>query len=70
MHQNRRQWLACMTAAGAVGGSGLIASAAAASAAGPAADVLTPDNLRRTYAGRLDVLDELGRAVARRERTP
>jgi manganese/zinc/iron transport system ATP- binding protein len=39
-------------------------------AAGPAADVLTPDNLRRTYAGRLDVLDELGRAVARRERTP
>jgi manganese/zinc/iron transport system ATP- binding protein len=39
-------------------------------AAGPTADVLTPENLRRTYAGRLDVLDELGRAVARRERTP
>jgi manganese/zinc/iron transport system ATP- binding protein len=39
-------------------------------ASGPTADVLTPANLQRTYAGRLDVLDELGRAVARRERTP
>ena len=39
-------------------------------ATGPAAEVLTPENLQRTYAGPLDVLDELGRAVARRERTP
>ena len=39
-------------------------------ASGPTAAVLTADNLQRTYAGRLDVLDELGRAVARRERTP
>jgi manganese/zinc/iron transport system ATP- binding protein len=39
-------------------------------ASGPTADVLTPANLQRTYAGRLDVLDELGSAVARRERTP
>jgi hypothetical protein len=39
-------------------------------AAGPTAAVLTPDNLRRTYAGPLDVLDELGRAVAGRGRTP
>jgi manganese/zinc/iron transport system ATP- binding protein len=39
-------------------------------ASGPTADMLTPANLQRTYAGRLDVLDELGRAVARRERTP
>jgi len=38
-------------------------------ASGPTAAVLTPENLRRTYAGRLDVLDELGRAVARGERT-
>ena len=28
------------------------------------ADVLTPDNLRRTYAGRVELLEELGRAVA------
>ncbi|MFN9273652.1 MAG: metal ABC transporter ATP-binding protein [Planctomycetia bacterium] len=39
-------------------------------AAGPTAAVLTPDNLRRTYAGPLDVLDELGRAVAQGRRTP
>jgi len=39
-------------------------------ATGPAGEVLTPENLQRTYAGPLDVLDELGRAVARRERTP
>jgi len=39
-------------------------------ATGPAAEVLTPENLQRTYSGPLDVLDELGRAVARRERTP
>ncbi|NBW96890.1 MAG: ABC transporter ATP-binding protein [Planctomycetia bacterium] len=38
-------------------------------AAGPAAEVLTADNLRRTYAGHLDVLDELGRAVERGGRT-
>jgi manganese/zinc/iron transport system ATP- binding protein len=38
-------------------------------AAGPTADVLTADNLARTYAGRLDVLDELGLAVAARSRT-
>jgi manganese/zinc/iron transport system ATP- binding protein len=39
-------------------------------AAGPTATVLTPDNLRRTYAGPLDVLDELGLAVERGKRTP
>ena len=38
-------------------------------AAGPASTVLTPDNLRRTYAGHIDVLDELGRAVERGGRT-
>jgi len=38
-------------------------------AAGPVADVLTPENLRRTYAGPVDVLDELGRAVERGGRT-
>jgi manganese/zinc/iron transport system ATP- binding protein len=38
-------------------------------AAGPVAAVLTPENLRRTYAGHIDVLDELGRAVARGGRT-
>ena len=39
-------------------------------AAGPTAAVLTPDNLRRTYAGQIDVLDEIARAVAERGRTP
>jgi manganese/zinc/iron transport system ATP- binding protein len=39
-------------------------------AAGPTADVLTPENLRRTYAGRIELLEELGRAVAERGRTP
>ena len=38
-------------------------------AAGPTAVVLTPENLERTYAGRLDLLDELGRAVEERGRT-
>ena len=38
-------------------------------AAGPTATVLTPENLERTYAGRLDLLDELGRAVEERGRT-
>jgi manganese/zinc/iron transport system ATP- binding protein len=39
-------------------------------AAGPTRETLTPDNLRRTYAGAIDVLDEVGRAVQRRSRTP
>jgi manganese/zinc/iron transport system ATP- binding protein len=39
-------------------------------AAGPTAEVLTPDNLRRTYAGRIELLEELGQAVAERGRTP
>ena len=39
-------------------------------AAGPTAAVLTPDNLRRTYAGHVGVLEELGRAIAERGRTP
>ena len=39
-------------------------------ATGPVAEVLTPETLRRTYAGRLDVLDEIGRAVAEGGRTP
>ena len=39
-------------------------------ATGPAATVLTPENLRRTYAGRLDVLDEIGRAIEVGGRTP
>ena len=39
-------------------------------AVGPTASVLTPENLQRTYAARLDVLDELGRAVEERGRTP
>jgi len=38
-------------------------------AAGPTAEVLTPANLRRTYAGRIELLEELGRAVAERGRT-
>lgn len=38
-------------------------------AAGPTAEVLTAANLRRTYAGRLDVLDEIGRAVEEGRRT-
>ncbi len=38
-------------------------------ATGPVAEVLTPENLRRTYAGRLDVLDEIGQAVAEGGRT-
>jgi manganese/zinc/iron transport system ATP- binding protein len=39
-------------------------------AAGPTRQTLTPDNLRRTYAGAIDVLDEVGLAVQRRSRTP
>lgn len=38
-------------------------------AAGPTAEVLTPENLDRTYAGRAELLEELGRAVAERGRT-
>lgn len=38
-------------------------------ATGPTASVLTPENIRRTYAGQVDVLDELGRAVERGDRT-
>ena len=39
-------------------------------AAGPTAEVLTPINLQRTYAGRVELLEELGQAVAERGRTP
>ena len=39
-------------------------------ATGPAAAVLTPENVRRTYAGQAEVLEEIGRAVAARSRTP
>lgn len=39
-------------------------------AAGPTAAVLTPENLRKTYAGRNDLFDEVARAVADRSRTP
>jgi manganese/zinc/iron transport system ATP- binding protein len=38
-------------------------------AAGPTADVLTPENLTMTYSGRLGILDEIGEAVERRGRT-
>ena len=38
-------------------------------AAGPTREALTAENLRRTYAGHADVLDQLGRAVERGERT-
>lgn len=39
-------------------------------ATGPTAATLTPENLNRTYAGQIEVLDELARAVAARGRTP
>ena len=39
-------------------------------AAGPTAAVLTPDNLRKTYEGRIELLDELALAVAAGSRTP
>ena len=38
-------------------------------ASGPTANVLTPSNLQSTYAGHLDILDELGRAVEQGGRT-
>lgn len=37
--------------------------------AGNTANVLTPENLNQTYAGRLGILDELSEAVARGDRT-
>jgi manganese/zinc/iron transport system ATP- binding protein len=39
-------------------------------ASGETDAVLTPDNLRTTYSGHLEVLDELGQAVATGARTP
>ena len=39
-------------------------------ATGPTATALTAENLERTYAGHVDLLDELGRAVVARGRTP
>ena len=39
-------------------------------ATGPTAAVLTPANLQAAYGGRTELLDELGRAVAERSRTP
>lgn len=38
-------------------------------AVGPTRSTLTPENLRRTYSGSLDVLEEVGRAVEQRGRT-
>ena len=38
-------------------------------AAGPTAEILTPENLTMTYSGRLSVLDEIGEAVERGGRT-
>jgi manganese/zinc/iron transport system ATP- binding protein len=34
-------------------------------AAGPVAEAFTPDNLRRTYGGRLTLLDDAATALAR-----
>jgi hypothetical protein len=39
-------------------------------AAGRTSDTLTPENLQRTYAGHVDVLDDLAQAIAARGRTP
>jgi manganese/zinc/iron transport system ATP- binding protein len=39
-------------------------------AAGPTEEVLSRENLARTYSGHLDVLDELGRAVEAGRKTP
>ncbi len=39
-------------------------------ATGPTSEVLTPENIRRTYAGRIELLEELGQAIAERGRTP
>ena len=38
--------------------------------AGPTASVFTEENLRKTYGGRLAILDKLGQAVEAQERTP
>jgi manganese/zinc/iron transport system ATP- binding protein len=39
-------------------------------ATGPARDVLTSENLRRTYSGAVELFDEVGRAVQLGRRTP
>jgi manganese/zinc/iron transport system ATP- binding protein len=39
-------------------------------AAGPTADVFTDENLRKTYGGRLSILEAVGEAVRAEERTP
>ena len=36
---------------------------------GPVEDVFTPDNLHKTYGGRLTLLDEVSEAMRRRERS-
>ncbi len=38
-------------------------------AAGPTAEVLTADNIQKTYAGGIELLEQLGQAVAERGRT-
>ncbi len=38
-------------------------------AAGPVEDVFTPDNLQKTYGGRLTLLEEVSEAMRRRERS-
>lgn len=38
-------------------------------ATGPTAAVLTPENLEKTYSGRVELLEEVGQAVAERGRT-
>lgn len=39
-------------------------------AAGPTAEVFTDDNLRKTYGGRLSILETVGEAVRAQQRTP
>jgi manganese/zinc/iron transport system ATP- binding protein len=39
-------------------------------ASGPTDKVFTPDNLRKTYGGRLSILEEAGEAVRARQQTP
>ena len=36
---------------------------------GPVEDIFTPDNLQKTYGGRLTLLDEVAEAMRRRERS-
>ncbi len=38
-------------------------------ASGPTDEVFTPENLRKTYGGRLDILDDAADAFAARERS-